>query len=170
MKKRLLVDSNALPSDARIAKSQSLWLQMAINRQEASIMWCALFRPKFAQKTPKFITSHDVPEPLKLSASRDVIISGQIWGSKFERVFTLGDGCWLSNKKSRFEIAGPHRKLWANLWWFWGFCFPRKGSHPKQRQHEIFRIFVRSGSGTAGSPTWYQDDHLVKMALFRTGF
>ena len=34
----------------------------------------------FAQKTPKSITSHDVLEPLKqvLSASRDVIISGQI--------------------------------------------------------------------------------------------
>ena len=46
---------------------------------------------------PKVITSHDVLEPLKqvLSASRDVIISGQIWGSKLQRVFTLGDGCWL---------------------------------------------------------------------------
>ena len=28
-------------------------------------------------------------------ASRDVIISGQIWGLKLQRVFTLGDGCWL---------------------------------------------------------------------------
>ena len=34
--------------------------------------------------------------PLKqvLSASRDVIISGQICGSKLKKVFTLGDGCW----------------------------------------------------------------------------
>ena len=51
-----------------------------------------------AKKLPTIITSHDVLEPLKqvLSASRsDVIISGQNWGSKLQRVFTLGDGCWL---------------------------------------------------------------------------
>ena len=37
---------------------------------------------------PKLITSHDVLEPLKqiLSASRDVIISGQKFGSKLQRV------------------------------------------------------------------------------------
>ena len=48
------------------------------NRQEASITWCDIFCPKFGQKMPKMITSHDVLEPLKqaLSASRDVIISG----------------------------------------------------------------------------------------------
>ena len=34
------------------------------------------------------ITSHDVLE-------RDVISSGQICCSKSQRVFTLGDGCWL---------------------------------------------------------------------------
>ena len=46
---------------------------------------------------PKLITSHDVLEPLKqvLLASRDVIISGQKFGSKLQRFFTLGDGCWL---------------------------------------------------------------------------
>ena len=46
---------------------------------------------------PKIITSHAVLEPLKqvLSAARDVIISGQICGSKLQRVFTLGDGYWL---------------------------------------------------------------------------
>ena len=46
---------------------------------------------------PKIITSHEVLEPLKqaLLASRDVIISDQIRGSKLQRVFTLGDGCWL---------------------------------------------------------------------------
>ena len=51
----------------------------------------------FAHLRPKLITSHDVLEPLKqvLSASRDVIIAGQICGSKLERVFALGDGCWL---------------------------------------------------------------------------
>ena len=66
-------------------------------RQEASITWCDLFRPIFGQKMPKIITSHDVLEPFKqvLSASRDVIISGQICGSKLQKVFTLGDGCWL---------------------------------------------------------------------------
>ena len=48
-------------------------------------------------KMPKMITSHDVLEPLKqvLSASRDVIVPGQTCGSKLQRVFTLGDGCWL---------------------------------------------------------------------------
>ena len=66
-------------------------------RQEASITWCDLFRPKFGQKMPKMITSHDVFEPLKqaLSASCDVNISGQVCGLKLQKVFTLGDGCWL---------------------------------------------------------------------------
>ena len=47
---------------------------------------------------PNTIISHDVLEPLKqvLSASRDVIVLGQICGSKLQRVFTSGDGCWLS--------------------------------------------------------------------------
>ena len=51
----------------------------AKNRRQASITWCDLFWPKFGQKMPKIITSHDVLEPLKqvLSTSRDVIISGQ---------------------------------------------------------------------------------------------
>ena len=46
---------------------------------------------------PKIISLHDVLEPLKqaLLASRDVIISSQICGSKLQKVFTLGDGCWL---------------------------------------------------------------------------
>ena len=46
-----------------------------------------IFPPKFGQKTRKMITSHDVLEPLKqvLLASRDVIISGQICGSKLLR-------------------------------------------------------------------------------------
>ena len=46
---------------------------------------------------PKIIISHDVLEPLKqvLLASRDVIISGRICGSKLQRVFTFCDGCWL---------------------------------------------------------------------------
>ena len=46
---------------------------------------------------PKMIALHDVLEPLKqaLLASRDVIISSQICVSKLQRVFTLGDGCWL---------------------------------------------------------------------------
>ena len=66
-------------------------------RQEASITWCDLFWPKFGQKMPKIISLHDVLEPLKqaLLASRDVIISSQICGSNLQKVFTLGDGCWL---------------------------------------------------------------------------
>ena len=41
--------------------------------------------------------SLDVLEPLKqaLLASRDAIISSQICGSNLQKVFTLGDGCWL---------------------------------------------------------------------------
>ena len=41
------------------------FLENAIVRQEASITWCDLFRPKFGQKTPNITTSHDVLEPLK---------------------------------------------------------------------------------------------------------
>ena len=54
---------------------------------------------KFAQKQPDMTTSHDVLEPLKqaLLSSRDVIISSKICGSNAQRVFTLGDGCWLPN-------------------------------------------------------------------------
>ena len=45
----------------------------------------------------KIISLHDVLEPLKqaLLASRDVIISSQICASNLQKVFTLGDGCWL---------------------------------------------------------------------------
>ena len=66
-------------------------------QEETSIMWCDLFWSKFAPKMPKIISLHDVLEPLKqaLLASRDVIISSQICVSKLQRVFTLGDGCWL---------------------------------------------------------------------------
>ena len=82
-----------------------------INRQEASITWCDLFWPKFGQKMPKSISLHDVLEPLKqaLWASRDVIISSQICGSKLQKVFTLGDGCWLPNKQNSQEISGKGR-------------------------------------------------------------
>ena len=87
-----------------------------------------------AQKMPKSITSHDVPEPLKqvLSASRDVIISGQVCGSKLQRVFTFGvtdAGCPFSarfqplcNKTSdngtqrtlpyKFTVAVVFHSLW----------------------------------------------------------
>ena len=56
-----------------------------------------LFWPKFGQKMRKIISLHDVLEPLKqaLLASRDVIISSQICTSNLQKVFTLGDGCWL---------------------------------------------------------------------------
>ena len=85
----------------------------ALNRQEASITWCDLFRPKFCQKMPKTITSHDVHEPLQqvLSASRDVIISGQICGSKLQRVFILGDGCWLPIEKQLREWPGRWHRI-----------------------------------------------------------
>ena len=69
------------------------------DRQEASIAWCDRFWPNFGQKMPKFISLHDVRESFikqALLASRDVIIAGQICGSKLRRVFTLlGDGCSL---------------------------------------------------------------------------
>ena len=63
-----------------------------------------------ARNMPKFISLHDVLEPLKqaLLASRDVIISSQICGSNLQKVFTLGDGCWLpkkSVKKCRDDFA-----------------------------------------------------------------
>ena len=53
----------------------------------------------------KGISLHDVLEPLKqaLLASRDVIISGQIWGSKLQSIFTSGDGCWLPITVSLFQ-------------------------------------------------------------------
>ena len=60
------------------------------------------------------ITSHDdVLEPLKqvLSASLDVIISGQIRGSKLQRVFTSGDGCWLPIKASSLIFLRSHQEL-----------------------------------------------------------
>ena len=90
------------------------WEGGGVYRQEASITWCDLFRPKCAQKTPRLITSHDVLEPLKqvVSASRDVIISGQIWGLKLQSVFTLGDGCWLpSIVRHPRNISATSRKL-----------------------------------------------------------
>ena len=54
----------------------------------------ALLAKTFGQKMPKIISLHDVLEPLKqaLLASRDVIISSQICGSKLQKVFTLDDG------------------------------------------------------------------------------
>ena len=79
-------------------------------------------------------------EPLKqvLSASRDVIISGQIYGSKLERVFTLGDGCWLPMKRTLLdskplrsrevvpnhvfegEVSGEWRwQAWGRFGWRW---------------------------------------------------
>ena len=50
-----------------------------------------------AKKCQKIISLHDVLEPLKqaLVASRDVIISSQIWAQIWQKVFTLGNGCWL---------------------------------------------------------------------------
>ena len=56
---------------------------------------------------PKHISLHDALEPLKqaLLASRDVIISGKIRLSKLQRVFTLGDGCWLPRNQERAEYG-----------------------------------------------------------------
>ena len=94
-------------------------------RQEASITWCDLFWPNFGQKMPKIISLHDVLEPLKqaLLASRDVIISSQICGSNLQKVFTLGDGCWLPNLWScasfepRAYSENPHPFVrWLNSW------------------------------------------------------
>ena len=55
-----------------------------------------------AKKCQNFFSLHDVLEPLKqaLLASRDVIIFSQICGSNLQKVFTLGDGCWLPIQSS----------------------------------------------------------------------
>ena len=59
---------------------------------------------------PKIISLHDVLEPSKqaLLASRDVIISSQICGSNLQKVFTLGDGCWLpiDIRPTGFDMTG----------------------------------------------------------------
>ena len=88
------------------------FLETDWNQQEASITWCDLFRPKFAQKCPTFITSHDVLEPFKQVRH---IISGQICGSKLQRVFTSGDGCWLPMNliESDWNIDWNWRKHWS---------------------------------------------------------
>ena len=53
--------------------------------------------------------------PLKvLSASRDVIFSGQICGSRLQRVFTLGDACWLP-KQGGFGLLRMEEMLGGGL-------------------------------------------------------
>ena len=98
-------------------------LRLPFVRQYASHLYGSTFEKilhtggwghqKSAGKVPKIITSHDVLEPLKqvLSTSRDVIISGQICGSKLQRVFTLGDGCWLPPKKVPDSFSLLTKKL-----------------------------------------------------------
>ena len=87
--------------------------QQKLDQQKSSITWCDLFQPNFGKKTPKIISVHDVWEPLKqvLWASRDVIISSQIFGSNVQRLFTLGDGCWLriGAKFSKKALPYPHQ-------------------------------------------------------------
>ena len=80
---------------------------------------------------PQLITSHAVLEPSKpvLSASRDVIISGQICGSQLRRVFTLGDGCWLPIFLCRFL---------AMLVAYGGLCSLKR----------VLQVFVSSGQAT----------------------
>ena len=55
---------------------------------------------------------HDVLEPSKTStlASRDVTISSQNFGSKCQRVFALGDGCWLPHNILHNALQ-CHRKI-----------------------------------------------------------
>ena len=69
----------------------------------------AMFKTCLAQKSKrkkekknkknnvKSYYKHDVLEPSKqaLLASHGVMLSSQNFGSKWQRVFTLGDGCWL---------------------------------------------------------------------------
>ena len=75
-------------------------------------------------KLSLYITSSNLQNKQALSASRDVIISGQICGSKFQRVFTLGDGCWLSIKtlrrsdslsRSRFGYAATRSSIFYRI-------------------------------------------------------
>ena len=74
---------------------------------------------------PNFITSHDVLEPLEqaLLASRDVIISGQICGSKLQSVFTLGDGCWLPTLACRNVRASFWQNGFFADFYFWAAGF-----------------------------------------------
>ena len=73
-----------------------------------------IFPAKSWQTKTKLITSHDVLEPLKQAlASRAMIISGQICGSKLQRVFTLGDRCWLPIQISRSDFGSTDSYSWA---------------------------------------------------------
>ena len=97
-----------------------------ISRQKASITWCDL-------SWPKIISLHDVLEPLKqaLLASRDVILSSQICGSKLPKVFTLGDGCWLPN----FLLPATSRPpIWSS------FRFFRAESKCHQNSHAFSKF------------------------------
>ena len=86
---------------------------------------------------PRIVTSHDVLEPLKQvrSASRDVIISGQICGLKFQEVFTLGDGCWLQSTEHQKSL-----KLGKS-------SPPKVGPRPPSFQTPKFRGFEKGLAG-----------------------
>ena len=114
------------------------------------------------KKMPKIIASHDVLGPLKpvRSASRDVIISCEICGSKSQRVFTLGDGCrlpkncfctgakWGCAGARGFVLPGSKRPLAPSPKHFWRFS--------------LFGQFARSAASQlweglwegAGRPLW----------------
>ena len=85
------------------------------------------FWPKFAKQTPELITSRDVLQPLRqaLLALRDAAISSQICSSKLQRVFTLGDGCWLPiifpekakkmcQKTTSSALSAPEKRVSGN--------------------------------------------------------
>ena len=99
----------------------------------------------------KIISLHDVVlEPWKqaLLASRDVIIFSQICVSKLQRVFTLGDGCWLPtcvhtfNTEFQFRFrfcfcswinngssgSGSGFSSWKNKFWRFQFHFTESRS------------------------------------------
>ena len=72
-----------------------------------------------APKTPELIISHGILEPLKqeLLASRNVVFSSQIHGSKLQRVFALCDECWLSITSKNSAIVIISYASWGPAFW-----------------------------------------------------
>ena len=123
------------------------------DRQEASITWCDLFRPKFGQKMPKISSLHDVLEPLKqaLSASRDVVISSLICGSNLQKKFTLGDGCWLPIWPICNALVNPRTHFASNFGPILG-CRPKPIFNLGGLNKTLRVVFLRSTQTPFGLP------------------
>ena len=66
-----------------------------------------------------------------------MIISGQIWGSKLQSVFTLGDGCWLPKGGGQscfiFAVLGTLFSCSPMSPFYLKTCSPMKGTPLKHR-------------------------------------